>query len=130
LIAEALGLSKEQYIVSFQSRFGKAEWVKPYTTATLKELGKNKTKRVDVVCPGFVADCLETLEEIAQEGKEDFQHAGGGEYHYIPCLNARPDWIAAMGDLVMNNLQGWLNKPNTAQLEQSRLKALALGAEQ
>jgi ferrochelatase len=130
LIAEELGLNKEQYIVSFQSRFGKAEWVKPYTTATLKELGKNKTKRVDVVCPGFVADCLETLEEIAQEGKEDFQHAGGGEYHYIPCLNARPDWIAAMGDLVMNNLQGWLNKPNTAQLEQSRLKALALGAEQ
>ncbi len=128
LIAEELGLSKEQYIVSFQSRFGKAEWVKPYTTATLKELGKNKTKRVDVVCPGFVADCLETLEEIAQEGKEDFQHAGGGEYHYIPCLNERPDWIAAMGDLVMNNLQGWLLKSDAVQLEQSRLSALSLGA--
>lgn len=129
LIAEELGLSKEQYIVSFQSRFGKAEWVKPYTTATLKELGQKKTKRVDVVCPGFVADCLETLEEIAQEGKEDFQHAGGGEYHYIACLNERPDWIAAMSDLVMANLQGWLTKPNAAQLEQSRLNALSLGAE-
>ncbi|MEI7842979.1 MAG: ferrochelatase [Gallionellaceae bacterium] len=129
LIAEELGLNKDQYIVSFQSRFGKAEWVKPYTTATLKALGQQKTKRVDVVCPGFVADCLETLEEIAQEGKEDFQHAGGGAYHYIPCLNERPDWIAAMGDLVMANLQGWLIKSDAAQLEQSRLKALALGAE-
>ncbi len=130
LIAEELDLSKEQYIVSFQSRFGKAEWVKPYTTATLKELGQQKTKRVDVVCPGFVADCLETLEEIAQEGKEDFQHAGGGEYHYIPCLNERPDWIAAMGDLVINNLQGWLIKSDAAHLEQSRLRALERGAKQ
>ena len=77
LIAEELGLSQEQYTISFQSRFGKAEWIKPYTTATLKELGKLHTRRVDVVCPGFVADCLETLEEIAQEGKEDFQHSGG-----------------------------------------------------
>lgn len=128
LIAEELGLSKEQYIVSFQSRFGKAEWIKPYTTATLKELGRQKTKRVDVVCPGFVADCLETLEEIAQEGKEDFQHAGGGEYHYIPCLNERPDWIHALTDLVLDNLQGWLQKTDQVQLEQNRLRALATGA--
>jgi len=128
LIAEELGLSKEQYTVSFQSRFGKAEWIKPYTTATLKELGKQKTKRVDVVCPGFVADCLETLEEIAQEGKEDFQHAGGGEYHYIPCLNERPDWIHALTDLVLENLQGWLQIPDKVQLEQNRLAALASGA--
>ena len=128
LIAEELQLNKEQYTVSFQSRFGKAEWIKPYTTATLKELGKQKTKRVDVVCPGFVSDCLETLEEIAQEGKEDFQNAGGGEYHYIPCLNERPDWIHALGDLALDNLQGWLDKPNPAQLEQSRLNALAIGA--
>jgi protoporphyrin/coproporphyrin ferrochelatase len=128
LIAENLGLSSEQYTVSFQSRFGKAEWIKPYTTATLLALGKAKTRRVDVVCPGFVADCLETLEEIAQEGKEDFQHAGGGEYHYIPCINARPDWIHALTDLVLNNLQGWLDKPSAAQLEQSRLRALAMGA--
>lgn len=128
LIAEELGLSQEQYIVSFQSRFGKAEWIKPYTTATLQELGQQGIKRVDVVCPGFVADCLETLEEIAQEGKEDFQHAGGGEYHYIPCLNERPDWIQALGDLTLANLQGWLENPNTAQLEQSRLRALALNA--
>jgi ferrochelatase len=130
LIAEELGLSQEQYIVSFQSRFGKAEWIKPYTTATLQELGKQKTKRVDVVCPGFAADCLETLEEIAIEGKEDFQHAGGGDYHYIPCLNARPDWIEALGELVLENLHDWLHKPDAAQLEQSRLRALALSAPQ
>ena len=130
LLAQELGLSKEQYVVSFQSRFGKAEWIKPYTTATLLELGKQKTKRVDVVCPGFTSDCLETLEEIAQEGKEDFQHAGGGEYHYIPCLNERNDWIVALTDLVMTNLQGWLVPADAAELEQSRLRALAMGAKQ
>jgi len=128
LLAYELGLKPEQYFLSFQSRFGKAEWLKPYTTATLKELGKQKTKRVDVVCPGFVADCLETLEEIAMEGKEDFQHAGGGEYHYIPCLNERNDWMHALTDLVMDNLQGWLIAPNMVDLEQGRLHALAMGA--
>lgn len=128
LIAEELGLNKEQYIVSFQSRFGKAEWIKPYTTATLKALGQQNIGRVDVVCPGFIADCLETLEEIAQEGKETFQHAGGGEYHYIPCLNERPDWIQALAALVLENLHGWLSAPDAAQLEQSRLQALAKGA--
>ena len=128
LIAEALKLNQDEYAISFQSRFGQAEWVQPYTTATLKELGRQKTGRVDVVCPGFVADCLETLEEIAQEGKEDFQHAGGGEYHYIPCLNERPDWIHALTDLVLDNLHGWLDQPDAAQLEQGRLRALAAGA--
>jgi ferrochelatase len=130
LLAQQLGLKPEQYMLSFQSRFGKAEWIKPYTTATLLELGKQKTKRVDVVCPGFVADCLETLEEIAQEGKEDFQHAGGGEYHYIPCLNEHNDWMHALTALVMENLHGWLTEPNAAELEQSRLRALAMGAGQ
>ena len=128
LIAETLELTNDQYTVSFQSRLGRAEWLNPYTAATLKELGRQKTGRVDVVCPGFVADCLETLEEIAQEGKEDFQHAGGGDYHYIPCLNERPEWIHALTDLVLDNLHGWLDKPDRAQLEQSRLRALALGA--
>ena len=128
LLAQELGLKPEQYKLSFQSRFGKAEWIKPYTTATLLELGKKKTKRVDVVCPGFVADCLETLEEIAQEGKEDFQHAGGGEYHYIPCLNERNDWIHALTDLVMDNLHGWLDDTDGSELEHSRLRALGMGA--
>jgi len=128
LIAEELGLNKDQYLVTFQSRFGRAEWLKPYTAATLVALGKQKTKRVDMVCPGFVADCLETLEEIALDVKEDFLHAGGGEYHYISCLNERPDWIHMLTGLVLDNLQGWLDKPDAIQLEQSRLKALALGA--
>lgn len=128
LLAQELGLKQEQYAISFQSRFGRAEWLQPYTTATLKELGKQKTKRVDIVCPGFVADCLETLEEIAQEGKEDFQHAGGGEYHYIPCLNDRDDWMHALTGLVLDNLQGWLVETDAAALEQGRLRALAMGA--
>lgn len=128
LLAEALGLTREQYVVSFQSRFGRAEWIKPYTTATLLELGRQKTRRVDIVCPGFVGDCLETLEEIAMEGREDFQHAGGGEYHYIPCLNDRDDWMRALTDLVMDNLQGWLNLPDAADREKGRLLALAMGA--
>ncbi len=130
LLAQALKLKPDEYRVSFQSRFGRAEWIKPYTTATLKELGAQKTTRVDVVCPGFVADCLETLEEIAMEGKEDFQHAGGGEYHYIPCLNDRNEWIHALTDLVYENLHGWLPEKNPAEQEQSRLRAHALGAKQ
>ena len=128
LLAEALGLGKEQYAVTFQSRFGKAEWLQPYTSATLKPWGAEKTKRVDVVCPGFVADCLETLEEIAMEGREEFQHAGGGEYHYIPCLNDRDDWMHALTDLVMDNLQGWLIAPDAAGLERSRTLAQEMGA--
>lgn len=126
LLAEQLGLKPEQYAISFQSRFGRTEWLKPYTSATLKELGQQKTARLDVVCPGFVADCLETLEEIAMEGKQEFQHAGGGEYNYIPCLNDRNDWILALTDLVLDNLHGWLIEPDAAELEQSRLRALAM----
>jgi ferrochelatase len=128
LLAEQLGLKPGQYEISFQSRFGNAKWLQPYTTATLKEWGKQKLRRVDVVCPGFVADCLETLEEIAQEGKEDFQHAGGGEYHYIPCLNDRADWLHALTAMVLDNLQGWLIEPDKAALEQARLRALDSGA--
>ncbi|MBI5890791.1 MAG: ferrochelatase [Nitrosomonadales bacterium] len=130
LLAQELGLRAEQYAVSFQSRFGRAKWLQPYTASTLKEWGKHKIKRVDVVCPGFVADCLETLEEIAMECRDDFQHAGGGEYNYIPCLNDRNDWIHALTDLVLDNLQGWLVEPDAAELEQGRLRALALGAKE
>lgn len=108
LLAEALGLSKDQYVICYQSRFGKAEWLKPYTSEVLKELGKAKTGTVDVICPGFVGDCLETLEEIAMEGKETFNHHGGGEYRYIPCLNENPQWIAALSNIIKNNLSGWI----------------------
>jgi ferrochelatase len=128
LIAEELGLNEDQYLITFQSRFGRAEWLQPYTAATLKKLGKQKTKRVDIVCPGFVSDCLETLEEINIEVRNEFLHAGGGEYNYIPCLNERPDWIHALKDIVIDNLHGWLEKPDAAELEKGKLRALAMGA--
>ncbi|MBU0623015.1 MAG: ferrochelatase [Gammaproteobacteria bacterium] len=114
LLAQELGLGEQGYLITFQSRFGRQEWLQPYTSAILKELGQRRTARVDVACPGFVADCLETLEEIAQEGKEEFQHAGGGEYHYIPCLNERDDWIHALTGLVLDNLHGWLELPDAS----------------
>ena len=106
-LAETLALPPEQLVVAFQSRFGRAEWLQPYTTPTLAEFGRARIPRVDVLCPGFPADCLETLEEIALEGKSEFLAAGGGEYHYIPALNDRPEWIAALADLAERELQGW-----------------------
>jgi len=135
LLAEALGLEKEAFIVAFQSRFGKQEWLKPYLATTLAELGQAKTKRIDVVCPGFSSDCLETLEEIAMEGKEIFTHAGGGEYHYIPALNENEAWIAAMATIALENLQGWISPDWSSEqaTEESKLtqsRAQALGASQ
>ena len=129
LLAEALALKPEQYRISFQSRFGRAEWLKPYTAEVLAELGKQKIGRVDVICPGFVADCLETLEEIAIEGKGIFLSAGGREFHHIPCLNERDDWIHALTDLVATNLLGWTGTTSNEELELSRLRALAMGAQ-
>lgn len=129
LLAEALELSSDQYQICFQSRFGKAQWLTPYTADTLIELGKQKIKRVDVVCPGFVSDCLETLEEIAIEVKDLFLQAGGQEYHYIPCLNERTDWIQALADIAYQNLQGWnATEASQESLELSRKRALQLGA--
>jgi protoporphyrin/coproporphyrin ferrochelatase len=122
LLAEALHLAPEQYRVSFQSRFGRAEWLKPYTVATLEELGGKKTRRVDVVCPGFIADCLETLEEIAMEGKASFLGAGGGDYRYIPALNDRPVWINALADLATSQMGGWLDAEFNAEAESTALK--------
>lgn len=130
LIAEELGLAQDRYLITFQSRFGRAEWLQPYTAATLKELGRQGTRRVDMVCPGFLTDCLETLEEINMEVRREFVDAGGGDYHYIPCLNDGADWVAALADIVMDNLHGWLGKPDAAALEQGRLRALERGAKQ
>jgi ferrochelatase len=129
LLAEALSLRPEQHRITFQSRFGRTAWLKPYTADVLKDLGKQKLGRVDVICPGFVSDCLETLEEIAIEGKAIFLKAGGREFHHIPCLNERDDWIHALTDIVLRNLLGWEHKASNEQLEKSRLSALAMGAE-
>lgn len=130
LIAEALGLPAERYRITFQSRFGRAEWLQPYTAPTLHQLGHAKVGRVDVVCPGFVGDCLETLEEIALEGKAEFLAAGGREFHYIPCLNERPDWIAALADLVESHLAGWPTRatPPAEALAAQAERARSLGA--
>lgn len=107
LLAEALGLGSDDYVVTFQSRFGKAEWLQPYTAPTLARLGREGTQRVDVMCPGFTSDCLETLEEIALEAKQEFLRAGGKTFHYIPCLNTAPAWIAALTGIAERQLSGW-----------------------
>jgi protoporphyrin/coproporphyrin ferrochelatase len=103
-LRERLGLSEMQCRVTFQSRFGPAKWLQPYTQPTLEALGKAGTERVDILCPGFTADCLETLEEIALECKAAFLGTGGQTYHYIPCLNERDDWIAALADICLARL--------------------------
>jgi protoporphyrin/coproporphyrin ferrochelatase len=108
LLAQALALPAERYRLAFQSRFGRAKWLQPYTADVLAELGRKRTGRVDVICPGFVSDCLETLEEIALEGKSTFLRAGGQAFHYIPCLNERDDWLKALTDIAAENLQGWI----------------------
>lgn len=107
LLTQELGVDQDMVITTFQSRFGRAEWLKPYTIDKMKQLGKAKTGRIDVFCPGFVADCLETLEEIAIENKAVFLKAGGKSFHHIPCLNERHEWIQAMARIVADNLHGW-----------------------
>jgi len=129
LLAGALALAPDQYQLSFQSRFGRAEWLQPYTAATLAQWGKQGLRRVDVVCPGFVADCLETLEEIGMEGKAEFLKAGGKEFHAIPCLNESDAWIQALAQIAQEHLQGWDRADASPdELEQSRRRALDLGA--
>jgi ferrochelatase len=130
LLAEQLGLAKDRYTLTFQSRFGKAKWLEPYTEPTLVAMAKKGLKNVDLVCPGFTSDCLETLEEINMEAREAFLHAGGQQFQYIPCLNDSPEWIRALTDLAERHLQGWPTKTadNPMELQASRERALALGA--
>lgn len=135
LVAEALGLPQDRWLVTFQSRFGRAEWLKPYTQQTLESLAGEGVKRVDVMCPGFVADCLETLEEIAIENKAAFLGAGGKEFSYIACLNERDDWIKALCHIAAENLHGWATNDWDAAAaaktaEAARQRAVALGAKE
>ena len=99
ILAGVLKLAPADYRVTFQSRFGAAKWLQPYTAETLKELGQGRAPRIDVFCPGFVSDCLETLEEIGMEGRKTFLDAGGKDFHLLPCLNESPEWIAALGKI-------------------------------
>jgi ferrochelatase len=130
LLSEHLGIGGSEVLVTFQSRFGKAKWLEPYTEPALRRLAAQGTRSVDVMCPGFVADCLETLEEIGQEAREAFIEAGGERFSYVPCLNDAPSWIDALAVLAERHLQGWDTRlPSDApMLAMQRERALALGA--
>lgn len=136
LLGEALGLRPEEYLVTFQSRFGRAEWLQPYTEPTLEAMASKGLRSVEVFCPGFVADCLETLEEIAMEARESFLAAGGRAFHYISCLNDRPEFIAALEAVVQRHGQHWLvdpmdaEAPDAGEARRRRLeRAQSLGAQ-
>ena len=107
LVKEHLRLSDDEIMTTFQSRFGKAEWLKPYTSETLKELPKQGIKNIHIISPGFSSDCLETLEELEEENKEYFMESGGENYHYIPCLNDHDDHINLFVSLIKKHIQGW-----------------------
>lgn len=126
LLAEALELKADEWMTTFQSRFGREEWLTPYTDETLKALPGQGVKSVQVFCPGFSADCLETIEEIGEENREYFEHAGGERYEYISALNDRPEHINALADLVQLHMSGW-EKPQPDPERQAR--AMAKGAE-
>ena len=130
LLAEALALSKEQYRVTFQSRFGKAKWLQPYTEPTLVALAKAGIEHVDVICPGFTSDCLETLEEIDMEARAAFHGAGGKQFNYIACPNDNLEWIGVLRTIAEQHLGGWDTKSsvNEIELQQSRARALMAGA--
>lgn len=136
LVADALQLADNEWLLSFQSRFGREEWLRPYTDHILKDLAGKGVKSVQVVCPGFSADCLETLEEIAEENKGYYLEAGGERFGYIPALNTRPDHIEALTDLICQQLQGWPEASadwdaDTAATtnRNSMERAIAMGAE-
>ncbi len=116
LVAEALGLREDQVKTTFQSRFGKEPWVQPYTDETMKALPKEGVKNIQVICPGFSADCLETIEEIGEENRAYFLEAGGEQFGYIPCLNDREEHLSALADLIYLHLQGWENTLSTEEL--------------
>ncbi len=130
LVAERLGLAKDKWQLTFQSRFGKAKWLEPYTEPTLVKLAQSGVRSVDVVCPGFTGDCLETLEEINMEARHAFIAAGGTEFRYIDCLNDSPEWLAALADFSASQLAGWPTngKPTAESLAASRAAAMAVGA--
>ncbi|WP_075291295.1 ferrochelatase [Pararhizobium arenae] len=108
LLREKLGWSKEKLQVTFQSRFGPEEWLQPYTDKTVEKLAQEGVKRIAVLNPGFVSDCLETLEEIAEQAAESFHHSGGEKFTHIPCLNDSADGMAVLEHVVRRELQGWV----------------------
>ena len=129
LLAEALGLNATQYKVTFQSRLGRAKWLQPYTEPTVIAMAKSGVKRVDVICPGFNCDGLETLEEVDMEVRHAFTAAGGKTFHYIPCLNDNAAWISALSKITQQHLQGWpTTSADATSLKTMRDEALKAGA--
>jgi ferrochelatase len=127
LIAQALGINADEHFTSFQSRFGREEWLKPYTDESLKAFPEQGVKSVQIVCPGFAADCLETIEEIGEENREYFIEAGGERYEYIAALNADEAHIHALTTLLESHLQGWTTTPENTELRNEL--AISIGAE-
>jgi ferrochelatase len=128
LLADELGLSDSEWVLSFQSRVGREKWLAPYTDQTIKELGSQGLSRVDVICPGFSTDCLETLEEIAMQNAEFFSAAGGGSLHYIPSLNARDDHVQFLAKLIRQHTEGWASSADLTARQESSERAQAMGA--
>lgn len=111
LLTSRLGLAEDAWAMAFQSRFGREEWLRPYTDETLRSWARGGVEKVDVICPGFSADCVETLEEIAITNRDRFLEAGGKRMRYIPALNDRPDHVGALAAVVLRNLSGWEAQP-------------------
>lgn len=128
LVAERLELPAARWSVAFQSRFGREPWLKPYTDHLLREWGEQGARSVAVVCPGFSADCLETLEEIAMLNRDIFLAAGGKSFHYIPALNERTDHVEALADIILERTQDWREALGEAEIEARTRRARALGA--
>ena len=132
LLSDRLGIHKDQVKVTFQSRLGRAQWLEPYTEPTLIEMARAGVKTVDVLCPGFTGDCLETLEEINIEARQAFLAAGGKEFQYIPCLNDQPEWITALCSVAQRHMGGWMTEAvdDASERAASRARAMAQGAKQ
>lgn len=125
LLAERLGLSQDELVVTFQSRFGKAQWLQPYTEPTLVALAEQGVRSVTVMCPGFVSDCVETLEEICLEVQAAFKAHGGQTFHYIPCLNDDPAWINTLTELTQQHMAGWPLTDSRSEAERTRQRQIA-----
>ena len=137
LVAAALGLKDDEWILAFQSRVGRQQWLRPYADETIASFGASGIARLDVVCPGFAVDCLETLEEIAMQNAELFKASGGNSLHYIPALNARDDHIKFLSQLVEQHAGGWPETESAADADEqhreqldSHRRAIDMGAEQ
>ncbi len=107
-LAREMGWTEDQYVMSFQSRFGREPWLQPYTDQTFARLGHEGVDRILVICPGFTTDCLETIDEMGNLGREQFTEAGGESLELVPCLNDSPRWIEAMTAIATRELQGWI----------------------